>query len=86
MFDPRHGADRRPPRQDLRWLEGRVPAGHPYWLSTVEAADVLGVTRERVRQLAAADRRPCVVHAGRRYHRRHQVEVIANARESRRAR
>jgi excisionase family DNA binding protein len=63
----------------------RYRPSHPYWLTTREAADFLGVTRERVRQLAVDDRLPCVVHDGRRYYRRHQVEVIANARQARRA-
>lgn len=62
----------------------RYKPGHPYWATTVEVATVLGVARERVRQLVAARRILAVMHGGRRYFRRHQVEVIANARESRR--
>jgi hypothetical protein len=61
----------------------RYRPGHPYWLTTSEAAGILGVTGKRVRQLVAADRLPCVVQDGRRYYRRQQVQVIANARHLR---
>jgi hypothetical protein len=44
------------------------------------------VTSNRVRQLVDRGFLPVVQHQGRWYLRRHQVEVIANARESRRVR
>lgn len=57
--------------------------GHPYWVNANEAAAFLGVHRSRARQLLVEDRLPSVTAAnGRRYVRRHQLEVIANAREA----
>ena len=53
---------------------------HPYWATTDEAAAELGVTRSAVRQMMLADRLTYKTAAnGRRYVRRHQLEVIANA-------
>jgi len=66
-------------------LERYRPA-HPYWLTTTEAAKLLGVTPTRVRQLVARGFVPAVSHQGRNYFRRHQLEVIANARQSRKLR
>lgn len=76
---------------DLDELEARSLAalkyhdsGHPYWLNSTEVADCLGVTVSRVRQLLDAERIPSVTAPnGRRYVRRHQLEVIANARDAR---
>ena len=63
-------------------LERRRP-GDDYWLSSTEAAEILGVSTTRVKQLARDGRLPAVRH-GRYYRfRRHQIEVIANAREAR---
>lgn len=54
------------------------------WLSGVEAADVLGVSHVRVTQLANKDKIPYRVGAsGRRYYKRSQLEVVANARDAR---
>jgi len=64
----------------------RYQAGHRYWLSTREAAEVLGVGTTRVLQLVDRGFLPAVKHEGRWNFRRHQVEVIANARESRKLR
>ena len=64
----------------------RYYRGHSYWLNTTEAAEVLGVTPSRVRQLVRRGFLPVVMHAGHCYSRRQQVEVIANARESRKLR
>ena len=44
---------------------------------------MLGVTPNRVRQLVQRGFIPVVEHDGRRYFRRRQIEVVANARESR---
>jgi len=44
---------------------------------------MLGVTRKRVLQLVQAERIPPVRHNDRWYFRRHQAEVVANAREAR---
>ena len=51
---------------------------------TAGVAEILGVTPNRVRQLVDRGFLPAVRHEGRWYFRRHQVEVIANAREARR--
>ena len=64
----------------------RYHPGHPYWMSTGEAAELLGVTPTRVRQLVARGFVPAVAQEGRSYFRRHQLEVIANARQSRKLR
>jgi excisionase family DNA binding protein len=63
----------------------RVPArdGHPYFLTVIEAAEVLSVSPERVRQLASRGRLPVVEHDGRRLFRRPQLDVVANARQAR---
>ena len=37
-----------------RWPLRRRPGPHPYWATTREAAEVLGMSRARVRQLAKA--------------------------------
>jgi hypothetical protein len=52
---------------------------HPYWATSGEVADLLGITQKRVHQLVGAERLPAVRHAGRWYFRRHQIEVVANA-------
>lgn len=52
-----------------------------YWVTGQRAADLLGVNRARLGQLADAGRLPFVRHQdGTRLYRRHQLEVIANAR------
>ena len=57
---------------------------HPYWATADEAAVELGVTGPAVREMMLADRLPYVTApSGRRYVRRHQLEVIADVRESR---
>jgi Helix-turn-helix domain len=50
---------------------------HPYWTTTAGAAEILGVTANRVRQLVVRGFLLAVRHEGRWYFRRHQVEVIA---------
>jgi excisionase family DNA binding protein len=58
--------------------------GHPYWLTVAEAAEVLGVVPTRVRALMDKEKIPHVTAPnGRRYVRRHQFEVVANARAAR---
>ena len=55
---------------------------YSYWLTSAQAAKVLGISVARLKQLATADRVPYVVHrSGQRLMRRHQLEVIANARD-----
>ena len=63
----------------------RRPGPHPYWATTREAAEVLGVSRARVRQLADSGRIPAVWREDGHhwYFRRPQLEVVANAREAR---
>ena len=54
------------------------------WLNTTAAAEILGVSPRRVRQLVERGFLPAVRRGRRSYcYRRAQVEVIANARESR---
>jgi hypothetical protein len=53
------------------------------WITTAVAAEILRVSRNRVRQLANRDLLHCVEHHGRRYFRRPQVQVVANARDPR---
>lgn len=69
-------------RFSLARLPSRVRAHH-YWASTTEAAAILGVSRERVHQLVAAERIPAVRHHDTWLFRRNQLEVVANAREAR---
>jgi excisionase family DNA binding protein len=58
-------------------------SGHPFWVRTSEAADLLGVSPGSVKRYARDGRLPFVERDGRRYYRRPQLEVIANAREAR---
>ena len=67
-------------RASLEMLRG---GGHPYWATTAEAAEVLGVSEERVRQLAGRGRIPAVRHHGRWFFRRGQLEVVTTARNAR---
>lgn len=54
------------------------------WLTNDQAAQILGVSRSRVSQLAAAGRIPAHrTTTGRRVYRLHQIEVVANARNTR---
>lgn len=57
--------------------------GHPYWATSIEATEILGVSRSRVLQLADRGRVPAVRHNGRWFFRRAQLEVVANARDAR---
>jgi predicted XRE-type DNA-binding protein len=64
----------------------RYRPGHAYWCTSGCAAEILGVSVTRVHQLVDRDFLPAVKHAGRWYFRRHQLEVIANARDARKLR
>lgn len=70
-------------------LEHYQPSAHradrfSYWLTSGTAAELMGVSPARVKRMVTADRLPYVTHrSGLRLLRRHQVEVIANARGSR---
>jgi excisionase family DNA binding protein len=64
----------------------RWKPGHSYFATTTEAAELLGVTRNRVQQLVDRGFLPAIRHDGRWFFRRHQVEVVVNAREARRLR
>lgn len=58
-----------------------------YWVDTVQAAAILEVSANRVRQLCGRGRIPFLVHAGERRRwmmRRAQIEVVAHARTLRR--
>jgi excisionase family DNA binding protein len=61
----------------------RYTPGHPWFTTNREAAQILGVSRSRVNQLVNAGRLPFVEYQGRRYFRRQQIQVIANARNAR---
>lgn len=69
-------------------LEAALDARAQGWIRTGDVMAILGVNRSRVGQLVEADRLPCYQArpGGRRWYRRAQVEVIANAREARRLR
>ena len=57
---------------------------HPYWATSDEAAAELHCSRSNVAQMMLSGRLPYETAAnGRRYVRRHQLDVIANARETR---
>jgi hypothetical protein len=43
------------------------------WIGTLEAGQILGVNRSRVKQLVAREFLPAVKHNGRLYYRRHQI-------------
>jgi hypothetical protein len=64
-----------------RWQPGK-----PYWTTSATAAELLALTQTRVRQLVDQGSLPALQHDGRWFFRRHQVEVIANAREARKIR
>ena len=67
----------------LARLRHRQHEPHPYWATTEEAAVVLGVSRSNVPLMMVSGRLPYETAAnGRRYVRRQQLEVIANARET----
>jgi excisionase family DNA binding protein len=76
----RHGLD----LTDVETLAPqRYTPGHPWFATNREAAQILGVSRSRVNQLVNAGRLPFVEYRGRRYFRRQQIQVIANARNAR---
>ena len=72
-------------RADVERLSlARWRPGNPEWLTIAQAAEVLGVTPPRVRQLAEAGRLPYERSpAGRRLFQPAQVAVIARARRER---
>jgi hypothetical protein len=56
-----------------------------YWVSTAQAAEILGVSTARVKQLCVAEEIPYLAHrTGTRLMRRHHVQAIADARKQRR--
>jgi len=61
----------------------RYTPGNPWFATDRAAAQILGVSRSRGTQLVNAGRLPFVEYRGRRYFRRRQVRVIANARNAR---
>jgi hypothetical protein len=60
----------------------RYRPDHPYWCTSGGAAEILGVRVARVHQLVDRGFVPAVKHNSRWFSRRHQIEVIANARET----
>ena len=68
--------------EELALEKWRCP-GHPYWLTTRDPAEILGVSATRVRQLVRRDRLPSVERHGRLFFRRPQIQVVANARQTR---
>lgn len=68
-----------------RYHPRRSAGRDPYWLTSAQAARTLGVSPGRVRQLADAERIPyATTPKGQRLYRCKQLEVVANARPSRR--
>lgn len=78
---------------DLNEIEARslssLPlrgGGHPYWLTVQEVGAYLRVDDSRVKVLLDQEKIPSVMAPnGRRYVRRHQLEVVTNARDQRAA-
>jgi len=70
-----------------RWQPAESVREDAYWVTTHRAAELLGVHGSRVRQLAGQGRIPYkTTPSGRRLFRRQQLEVLGNARLSRRVR
>jgi predicted site-specific integrase-resolvase len=70
-------------RRSYDWRK-RLHDDQSYWLTGQRAADVLGVNRARLNQLADRGFVPYVTHDdGTRLYRREQLEVVANARQAR---
>ena len=68
-----------------RWQPAESVRQDAYWVTTRRAAELLGVNGSRVRQLAVDGRIPYeTTPSGQRLFRRQQLEVIGNARLSRR--
>jgi excisionase family DNA binding protein len=68
-----------------RWQPAESVREDAYWVTTHRAAALLGVNGSRVRQLVAEGRIPYeTTPSGQRLFRRQQLEVIGNARRSRR--
>src|SRR3954452_4860003 len=63
-------------------LQRYIP-GRPWFATNREADQILGISRSRLNQLVNAGRLPFVEYRGRRYFRRQQIQVIANARNAR---
>jgi predicted site-specific integrase-resolvase len=62
-----------------RWTRNEPPNPWSYFVTGKRAADVLGVSRARLGQLAHADRIPYVQHpSGRRLYRQAQLEVMSH--------
>ena len=58
-----------------------------YWVTTAQAAQILAVNNARVKQLITAGRIPYETHRSGTYlMRRHQLEVVANARQAKKLR
>ena len=72
--------------QHYRWkVHVHDPAS--YWVTVKQAAEILGVSIQRVRQYLDNEQVPYVVHRnGVRLVRREQLETVANARAARRLR
>jgi len=66
-------------RAQAEQLRDSPPDSGHVWLRAGEAAALLGVMPTRVHQRARRGRIPCVEHAGRRWFRRRDIEVIAAA-------
>ena len=69
-----------------RWM-AHVDDPDSYWVTVKQAAAILGVSRQRIKQLLEADRLPHeVTHGQVRLMRREQLETVANARQARKLR
>ena len=67
-----------------RWKQ-HTSDEYSYWVTCGQAAEILGVSIPRIKQLASEGRLPFVTHQdGTRLFRRAQLTTIANARETRR--
>ena len=68
-------------RGGYRWKR-HTSDTHSYWVTSGQAAEILGLSIPRLKQLATAGRLPFVTHDdGTRMFRREQISTIANAKE-----
>lgn len=72
--------------EEYRWRQ-HTDDPDSYWVAVGQAAEILGISAQRVKQLLDVGKLPHQTHRdGTRLMRRRQLETVANARESRKLR